>query len=352
MPEGEVEFYEVATNYSAARMPSDLKPDAFYERISPMARTPVDKVRLDAERTWYACLQPEYKAWPAAIAALAATRINVPCEELRVPFPAFAIRLPAGFVQEPGAPPIESLLVTLLRNSPAGFGSWSTTSMDGGITPCSRRFTDVWRNLGRNVPAILSVSMGYHEGNHPDRDAAYRFSVVSVGLEQGVTLDEEFSRIEWDSRISEIERRSRYTPSEKLVREMLSLAVGTALMATGKCKKPLVARDQRPRQERRRFEREHGEEQPTFHMGRDLVLPREEGAAPASPAGEGSGRHLKWAHYRTGYMRNQPYWKGSTRDKPTHRELIFIPPTIVGADKGLPLRPRSTPSSILEPPPA
>lgn len=348
----EVSFYEMATNYSAAELPSDRKPEPFYERLAAMTAPSVDRVRLDAERTWYACLQPEYKAWPAAVAALAATKISVPCEELRVPFPAFAVRLPAGFVQEPGGPAIESLLVTLLRNSPAGIGSWSTTSMDGGLTACSRRFASRWRNLGRDVPAILSLSMGYHEGA-PSAES-FRFSVVSIGLERGVTIDEEFQRIEWDSRKrgTDFEWRAKYAPSEKLVREMLSLAVGTALMATGKCKKPLVARDQRPRQERRRFEREHGEEQPTFHMGRDLVLPREEGAAPLPAGGEGSGRHLKWSHFRTGYMRNQPYWKGSTRDKPTHHELIFIPPVIVGANKGLPLRPRTTPSSILEPPPS
>ena len=290
--------------------------------------------------TWHDSLEPEYKAWPAAVAALAATKIEIGCEHLRMPFPTIAIRLPVDFVQEPGKPVIHSVFATIFRNT-AG-GSFATTSLDAAPTARSRFLSVRWRNLGEDVPAILSVMIKWKEQGGPFDDDS--FFVVSIGLKPGETIEERLQKVEAKSSTLV---GTAYVPTMKLMREMLSLAIGVSFMATGRVKKerPIVAPDKKPRHERRRWEKEHdGQKQPVFSVGRDLILPREEGVASPKEAGEtgpgeGEGRQLKYGHFRSGHLRFQPY---GSRAAPTY-DLIFVTPTLVRSD--LPLRTK-TPSKI------
>jgi len=318
-------------------------PSDFYARFIRPGIRAIVAAGATMQWIWHDSLEPEYKVWPAAIAALAATKIEIGCEHLRLPFPSIAIRLPHDFVQEPGKPVIHSVFATIFRNTHGG--SFATTSLDASPTPRSRFLDTRWRNLGEDVPAIFSVSMKWKEDQGPFDDDS--FFVVSIGLKPGETIDERLQKVE--SRSSEVTSvGTRYVPSIKLVREMLSLAIGTAFMATGRVKKerPIVAPEKRPRAERRRFEKEHdGDEQPTFVVGRDLILPREDGVATPKEAGEtgpgeGEGRQLKFGHFRTGFLRWHP---SGPRTAPTY-DLIFVAPTLVRSD--LPLKAKSTPSKI------
>lgn len=324
--------------------------DAFYdfavESIHATGSKAVELALAETERAWHTCLEPEYKAWPAAIAALAATKIEIGCEHLRLPYPAIAIRLPENFVREPDAPVLRSLWVSIFRNDPNG-GSYATSSMSSPMPPRGRPIDMQWSNLGDRVPAIMSVAFKWNEREDDDS-----FGMFSLGLVEGETLEERFDKLDWDRRTKGPDRAhwkgTQYVPGEKLVREMLKLVVGVAFMATSRTKKekPFIARDPKPRAERRQFEREHGgQSQPTFSVGRDLVLPRSQGVGSPQDSGstgpgEGAGRQLKFAHYRSGHMRYQ--WVGP-RDQ-RRPELVFVEPTIVRED--LPFKARSTPRSI------
>ncbi len=359
-----VEFYQVSTAYSEAvnnprsqlrMLVSELQrpmltPDEFYSDTlktwSPFgALMPKDQyVSAAIEATWYDHLQPEYKAYPAIIAALAATRIEIGCEHLRMPFPAFAVRLPVDFMKEEGGPPLRCMLVAMLKNDRDG--SKPVTSIASEPAMNARLIPFAWVPGDEEADHVLTIQVKYI-----DRDGDDAFAHFSIALREGVTLEDELAR--WVEIISvhgaPVRARAAaaggYLVSPKMARELLALAVGISFFATGrhKAERPILQRDPRPRPERRRFEKEHGgAEQPTFAVGRELILPREEGApAPDTTAGvgEGSGRSLKWGHYRTGHLRFQAHGPGMSE-----RRLIFIEPTLVRPD--LPLRPRVTPGEI------
>lgn len=375
-----VHFYKPATNWTRLRdhpeeevvrmglIPRHLKhlaheyvvrnrhvlpdtPERFYDfavdSILASGARSVELALAETERAWHDNLEPEYKAWPAAIAALAATKIEIGCEHLRLPYPAIAVRLPENFVREKDGPVLRSLWVSIFRNDPSGDGSFATSSMSSPIPPRGRRIEQRWANLGEKVPAILSVGFKWNEKEDDDS-----FGLFSIGLVEGETLEERFDKLDWDRRTRGEDKYkwtgTTYVPSSQLVRDMLKLVVGIAFMATSRTKKekPFVARDPKPRSERRQFEKEHGgQSQPTFAVGRDLVLPRSQGVGSPEESGstgpgEGTGRQLKFAHYRSGHMRYQ--WVGP-RDQ-RRPELVFVEPTIVRDD--LPFRGRSTPRSI------
>jgi hypothetical protein len=370
-PEQEpVRFYKATTNYSLFREHPDAMvarmlrvseaegrrivqsrpeivpktPDEFYDSLESQRTNAIEKAAAASESAWHDALEPEYKAWPAAIAALAATKIEIGCEHFRLPFSAIAIRLPHDFVQEPGGPVIHSVFATVLRNLPEG-GSVATTSWDAAAPPRARPIEMTWMNLGERVPAVFSVMLKWKELRGPFEDDS--FFLASIGLVPGETIDDRLKKVE--ARSAEVlSKGTVYVPSLKLMREMFSLAIGVSFMATGRMKKekPIVAKDKKPRAERRRFEKEHdGESQPTFSVGRDLILPREEGVASPKEAGEtgpgeGEGRQLKYGHMRCGHLRFQPY---GPRTAPTY-DLIFLSPTLVRSD--LPIKPKSTPSKI------
>lgn len=350
-----VEFYPVTTAYTegASLVGIQSTPLEFYHYVlstwNPiMPAMPSDQYSAAViEGTWYSHFQPEYKAYPAIIAALAATKIEIGCEHLRMPFPAFAVRLPVGFMQEEGGPPIRCLFVAMLRNIRKRIAR-PVTSIDS--EPAQNALTIPF-SIGRNEagPEGIPDNVLMIQAKYVDRDGDDAFANFTLTLERGQTLEERFS--EWlahsktrEAYIREkILRSGGYFPSDKMARELVALAVGTSFFATGRHKaaRPILQQDKRPRHERRRFERDHGQEQPTFSVGRDLVLPRDPGA-PSSErgaAGEGTGRALRWAHYRTGHLRYQPHGPGLS-----DRKLIFIEPTLVRPD--LPIGGRVTPGGI------
>lgn len=325
--------------------------DTFYRGILNKMPGSIERAAAVSEWGWHENLEPEYKAWPAAIVALAATKMDVGCEHLRLPFPAFAIRLPEDYVAEDDgkSPSIRSVFVTIFKNTDDGM-SYQTTSLDGPRhtkTPLIQQTR--WLSLGKEVPALLSIMIKWKE--NPRNVVDDSFAVFSVGLVSGETLEQRFQTLQYAKSVASGGFATKYVPSEALVHEMFSLAVGTSFFATSRVKKrpdqtQIVTKDKRPRPERRRFEKEHGEEQPTFNVGRELMLPREAGVPSASDSGargpgEGTGRQLKYGHFRTGHIRRQPY---GPRGGEQRIELIFVEPTIVRQD--LPLRGKMTPSEI------
>lgn len=346
----EVEFYPVTTAYTEGASISGPwgDPLEFYRYVlrtwNPiLPPMPSDQYSAAViEGTWYSHLQPEYKAYPAIIAALAATKIEIGCEHLKMPFPAFAIRLPVDFMKEDGGPPIRCLFVAMVRNIDKKIAR-PVTSIDS--EPARDALTIPFALATTGIPRdVLMIQAKYI-----DRDGDDAFANFSLSLERGQTLDERF--VEWlkGSKVREayirerITRTGGYFPGDRLARELVALAVGVSFFATGRHKsaRPVLQREKRPRHERRRFERDHGQEQPTFTVGRDLVLPREQGAPGPDHgvAGEGAGRSLRWSHYRTGHLRYQAHGPGLSE-----RKLIFIEPTLVRPD--LPIGGRVTPGGI------
>lgn len=351
----DVRFYPVSTSYSDIEsnglLPSGTTTEEFYRSTlatwSPFgAPMPSDRYTSAViEGTWYECLQPEYKAYPAIVAALSATKIEIGCEHIKMPFPAFAVRLPEGFMQDVNGPPLRCLLVAMVKNNEV-YTSTPVASIDSDPAPGAM-----------SIPFAVSFSDGTPDNalliqaKYIDSDGDDAFTNFAIRLDRNKTLEEVFS--DWVTRAegegAQARLRARafggYVVSNKMARELLSLAVGISFFATGRHKaaKPILQREKRPRHERRRFERDHdGEEQPTFFVGRELVLPREEGAPARDQGpglGEGAGRSLRWGHYRTGHLRYQAH--GPAR---SDRKLIFIEPSLVRPD--LPLRPRVTPGQI------
>lgn len=374
----DVRFYPVSTGYTDAlrKMPEAVggtTPAEYYASIISTwdrfgGSLPMDQYACSViEGTWYNSLQPEYKAYPSIVCALAATKIEIGCEQLKMPFPAFAIRLPEGFVQEPGGPPIRCLFVAMMRNY--GGGAVPVTSMDSDpMGDHIRELTDriETRRFGAKPPPEpfkLPFPMGVWQGRMPnntlmiqakyiDKDGDDAFANFMIALDRDKTLEEEFEEWLLHSKDLDLDTRERlkadgiYFLSDQLARELLSLAVGVSFFATGRHKaaRPILQREKRPRIERRRFEKEHdGEEQPTFTVGRELMLPREQGApAPdgGREPGEGEGHSLKFAHMRCGHLRYQAHGPGLSE-----RKLVFIEPTLVRPD--LPLGGRVTPGGIV-----
>lgn len=351
--EQDVSFYQVQTGYSegSKRLPEigQLTPLRFYGNVlatwGSLGSLSLDQYASAViEGTWYSVLQPEYKAYPAIIAALAATKIEIGCEHLRMPFPAIAVRLPEGFMQEPGGPAIRCVFAVMMKNYDRL--ARPVTSIDSD--PMPNALTAPFAvSLRKSSPEhVLMIQAKYI-----DNDGDDAFANFTIGLQRGKTIEEMFSG--WlehsetlEASVRERIKASGYLMGDQLARELLSLVIGVSFFATGRTKSssPILQRDKRPRHERRRFEKEHdGQEQPTFSVGRELVLPREPGA-PAKDAGpepgEGAGRSLRWAHYRCGHLRYQAHGEGRSE-----RKLIFIEPTLVRPD--LPVGTRVTPGAIV-----
>jgi len=437
----DVAFYEVTTSYGerlrdrarSGRF-SGMTAEEFYRDLSGLNGNGFwggpEGIAVAVEATWHDNLRPEYKAYPAIVAALATTSIDIGCEHLLMPFPAFAIRLPEDFVQEEGGPPLRCVLAAMLRNT--GSTSRPVTSLVSEPASTSREIPFHIRPMP--VPEVSTVdlvisaiakrrepdpkeriasyhakSRAFHSKNQDPRhriaeldaeiaaiekqrsDARRRaaeldaevaaiekrleeqeaelkaveaeydkevagtplgsatvlalqltfdgpkggvFANFTIGLERGVTIAESLENV---MREKPLHDADGYFPSQKLAHDMFALAIGASFFATGRHKaaRPIVQKDKRPRPERRRFEKEHGQEQPTYTVGRELVLPRAEGVPGVAPGvvGEGEGRHLKCAHLRTGHLRYQAHGPSMSE-----RKLVFIEPTIVRPD--LPLRAR------------
>lgn len=349
----DVEFYPVSTSYTEtdsrglSALLRGLSPSDYYAHFlstwspfsAPLGRDFYASAAI--EGTWYDHLQPEYKAYPSIVAALAATKIEIGCEHLKMPFPAFAVRLPVDFVREGDGPAIRCLFVAMLRNElQRHSGARPVTSIESDPAPDARHIPFVVVPPGPLPPDVLMVQAKYI-----DKDGDDAFANFTIGLERGKTLEQKFDEWVGRPRRAEIARAAAgtYVLSDKMSRELLALAVGISFFATGRHKSPrLFEPDKRQRHQRRQFEREFGGEQPTFNVGRELVLPREEGAqGPPGDHSEGAGVQLRWAHYRTGHLRYQAAGPGRSE-----RRLVFIEPTIVRPD--LPLRPRVTPGSVTD----
>lgn len=348
---GDVRFYPVTTSYSLAAEHAltadtfgsgEIKPDEFYDATLSLHRSGLAgsamAVSAMIEQVWYRWLQPEYKAYPAIIAALAATKIEIEAEHLRMPFPAFAIRLPEGFLQEEGGPVLRTIMACMLKVLGPG-ASVPVASIDSPPAPGARLIPFGLGAGGKRHDHVFAVQVKYI-----DRDGDDAFSNFSVGLDRGTTIEESLRRLQRGPHPA-----GSYEMSQNMMREILSLAIGVSFFATGRHKvaRPLVQKDKKPRHERRRFEKEHGgQEQPTFTVGRDLVLPRAEGAPEADRGtgpGEGEGRSLRFGHYRVGHLRYQAHGPGHSE-----RKLIFVEPTVVRPD--LPLQAKKTSSSITDRP--
>jgi hypothetical protein len=319
-------------------------PTRFYETaIHDPGSSDLDRGKAIAELAWHHFLQPEYKVWPAAIAALASTSVEIDCKHMRLPFPAITLRMPTDFMREEGKPAIENVLCTIVRND--GNSSYPTTSMEGSETSGLRLDGVSWSSRGERVPAVLMIAMKF---NDPRFSFGHGYMLFTLGLRAGQSLRERLEKLDVEKLLADPRRyQTGYVPSAKLIRDIFSVVIGCAFLATSRLRKdkPIVTPGKNPRPERRRFEKKHGKPQPTFDVGRDLVLPRASGVpTPAETGeqgpGEGAGRQLKHSHYRTGFMRYQPY---GPRGGEQHYELIFIEPTMVRPD--LPVKP-TTPSEI------
>ena len=102
-----MDFHEFPTIYSVLKQNGlvDEPPDRFYSSALALIRTkalqhPSHALAVEHNRTvcewdWIRVGSPYFKVYPAMIPLLSSVGIDVPVDYLRLPFPAFAVRLPA-----------------------------------------------------------------------------------------------------------------------------------------------------------------------------------------------------------------------------------------------------------------
>lgn len=332
---------EEARSYIAKHPEVIIGPERYYnETLSEIDRlTLPQKLGAVLDESWYRSAQPQYLAYPGIVAALGASSIDIESQHLMLPYPSIAIRLPVGFLISDSGVPIRSVTAGIIKNERRGVRP--ALSLSGPLPPISRLTPGIRiNNDGERVVAVFVVIATYIK-----EDGEPAMTYVSIGLREGETLEDAFDRMTFTE-----ETGAPFAAS--MMRQLIALSVGISFLAIGRTRverRHVVVPGGQSRQARRRFEREYGEEQPSFEVGRELVIPREAGAPTAEEGpGEGAGRELRFAHYKTGYVRYQ--WVGSKSGKepsnPWRREIRFLPPTIVRPDR--PLRP-VTPSRVTPP---
>jgi hypothetical protein len=112
-----MEFHEFPTVYSVLKRNglTDESPDRFYAGALALLRAkasrfPSHALAVEHNRTvcewdWMRGGSPYFKVYPAMIPLLSGVGIEVPVDYLRLPFQAFAVRLPAEGNPQPNCPP-------------------------------------------------------------------------------------------------------------------------------------------------------------------------------------------------------------------------------------------------------
>ena len=323
-------------------LPPNLTPEEFYELVLPLTQGNIEDSRLplrsanivspplqmdvmgtmwlgmNMETKWYELGAPEFKIHPGMVEALAHTKLEIPGRAVQLPFPCFAIRLPRHFLREnPESPWVRSLLVTEIHERQLGEirRKFCVMSMFEPNAECKDPFE-------------YSISTKFELDMHETNALNVAACVAKMPLGQ----DDD-----------------GYWPGREMTTELVALAISTALLAIG-ADRTLVkpgTLSSVERSKRRKIVKRHGPAAAgsprPFEVGSDIKLPRRERNYGSSKSSGESGRHLTYAHVRSGHIRMQR----SKRDGEWIWLPKFIKPMLVG--KGLPMKPKATPRAIFKP---
>lgn len=315
-----------------------VSPEGFYRELLAGQRQRVPTSELVAqgdlydagcETEWFSLRKPPYRVYPDMALALASSRLEVPTEELELPFPAFCVSLPARALPlapetiHPatrericGAPHLRAILVgeaelSTLEGRPGAFRCLSLRLDIGDERPDSAHFGRIDLMLPVGKPVARGVESVMRDTESPDYQPSGQERMRLAALAAGVA----FLAISRDRRY--VERvRLRPRPADPCL-------CGSGARFKRCCS--LTKTD---------LGRPIG-----FEVGRAIRIPYR--AASASRIVTSEGRQLEYGHVRSGHMRWQPCLD---EDGQPTRKLIFVLPTVVRPD--LPLKPRLTPHEV------
>lgn len=326
-------------------LPPNLPPDRYYDLMLPLVRGNIEESRaalwsqdrvsapiqvdamgtlwlsMNMEAKWYSLGAPEYKVHPGMVEALAHTRLELPGRAVQLPFPCFAVRLPQHYLREaPGAPWIQSILVAEIYEQQLGA-------------------------LRRKLCLLCEFEPSDGAEDPFDSSILSKFE-LDMAEEGAINVRECVDRMPLGN------TDEGYWPSREMTTELVALVISTALIAIGNDKSLIrqgtvstIERMRREKTIKRHGPNSAGTIRP-FEVGSDIKLPRRERnyGSGKNDTAEETGRHLSYAHIRSGHIR-------LARCKDDSGEIVwrpvFIHPTLVRPD--LPMRPKTTPRAVMTP---
>lgn len=260
-----------------------------------------------SERDFFMNFCPTVRVYPSILTALEATRLDVECQYLRLPFPVFALSLPVG-------DSICHVLALLVGAKDEESGHASFVAED--------------QSDARRLWAFVVFPDGH-------------FEVHDLELAHGRT-------------VSDIIDDTVGAEQADHARRVMSLVIGASFLAIGQMKskrtdQPVVEEERPPRRERRRMEKLTGEDfdQPIIVIGRNLEheirLPRQEPTDRRDQQTE-EGHEIAYGYLRSGHLRWQ---MRGPHEGPNDYVLTFVRPHMVRPD--LPIRAKKTPYGARRP---
>ena len=334
-------FCEYRTLYSLAKSQAGVtgSPQDFYRDYQAyhVERLRAGEVEAQGdiracrnELLFYSTRKPSYRVYPAMASALATTKIDIPSEEILLPFEVFEIQLqPETFwVDEESAHAFDS--PALLKGRPYLCGL--LVSKAPLLAPELK------------VPPgtqALQIFWDIRDSGNPDNFFDARSYVVLIPNKKASEGIDLFRII------------SQFQAAKSDQERVASLVVGTIFLAISKDRKWVSKTRIRIKNKDwclcgsgKRYKHCCAKKTTKagdplgFLVGKDIDLPY----TSSSNTGvivEGRGSELQYSHIRSGHMRWQ--WKND-KEGNRFRELIFIAPSIIRSD--LPLKPELTPRRI------
>lgn len=314
------------SQYYAAR---EAEAEGRLARGQRIAEGDLRYVRNEAE--WYRLRRPTFRVYPAMGVALGSTRLEVPEEELKLPFRVFAVSFPPStFFVDP------SLILPLPGAAQALRGSPYLRAVLVSEVIVERESLTF-----RAIEMLIDIADDDPKANHEGR--------LQLILPHGVTVAESVEY--WENRDT---FQESYTPILSERRRLAATIAGVIFLAISKDRRYVETATTRVvgsdyclcgsglkfKKCCRRTKSDKGAPL-GFAVGRGIDLPYR--SSTATTVHVGDGRELEYGHIRSGHMRWQP-----KKDEAGEwvRELIFVAPTVVRPD--LPLKPELTPRRIRE----
>ncbi len=325
------------SNHTGQVLPANLTPVSYYDQLVPgLADHWLGSAKLDGptainverlgktwlssnmEAQWYATGRPEYKVHPGMVEALAHTKLDVPVDAVKLPFPVFTVRFPKNHLREyRDAPFVRAIMVTTLNEEQLG----------------EQRLKLVFSTNFTEDPRIS--------------DKLENHIITKVDL--GVLGDSSDHTLQWyiDAMPKSNVSDGLYWPSREMTQEIVAIATAVAMIAIGADRnlvRPAARESTTDRLNRRRTEKRHGRGSAGtnygFEVGADIRLPKVQRRYTKGNDEDSEERgRLAWGHIRSGHIRRQV-----CGPKNSLRKIIFVPPAVIRPD--LPLKPKGTSHSI------
>lgn len=309
--------------------------DDFYQRVLRTSTKEDNLIhRIRPEIVYFENAKPTYRLYPVIAEALLTTRIDIPVNEINLPFKSFVINLHKDLhIPTQGPTELCSILVNMFIPKP-GSGknreiaiNYQTKIREDLATPSVCRKLQIAPSLCPNFGDYII-----------DFDSYY----IEFPLVDGTNLEESYNA---------------YITSEnrplKIHQNILKIVLGTIFLAISHDKRYVKRFVKRVKNNElcfcgsgkkyKKCCKLRGIQNVGYEIGKDIVLASEQRSGTSAIV-EGRGKELHYGHMRTGHMRWQRY---NDEQGQRQRKLIFIHPLIVRPD--LPMKPKLTPRSVRRP---